>query len=181
MFSIGARYQWAAIAFLLGFIIPIPLWLANRYRPSRWFPFWNMPIILWYMCDLFVGIESQSTMYYTIGFLSQGYFRKRYPKLFVKYNYLLSAALDGGTQVIVFILSFAVFVGSGQARPFPIWATMEGLGIRRMSTIACTTQQMLDQHWRTDCPCVYRKPRRAMSSREGCRCSRPAFTRSTQQ
>ena len=65
-------------------------------------------------------------MYYTIGFLSQGYFRKRYSKLFVKYKDLLSAALDGGTQVIVFILSFAVFGGSGQARPFPIWAGNNG-------------------------------------------------------
>ena len=36
-----------------------------------------------------------------------------------QYNYILSAALDGGTQVIVFILSFAVFGAGGQARPFP--------------------------------------------------------------
>lgn len=35
------------------------------------------------------------------------------------YNYILSAALDGGTQVMVFILTSAVFGGSGKARPFP--------------------------------------------------------------
>ena len=126
MFSIGARYQCVTVAFLLGFIVPIPLWLANRYRPSRLFSYWNMSIILWYMGDLFVGINCQGTISYAIGFLSQGYFRKRYPKLFVKYNYLLSAAFDGGTQVIVFILSFAVFGGSGKARPFPIWAGNNG-------------------------------------------------------
>jgi hypothetical protein len=29
--------------------------------------------------------------------------------------------LDGGTQVIVFILTFAVFGASGDAIPFPQW------------------------------------------------------------
>lgn len=42
--------------------------------------------------------------------------------MFIKYNYITSAALDGGTQVMVFILTFAVFGGSGKTRPFPIWA-----------------------------------------------------------
>ena len=34
----------------------------------------------------------------------------------------MSAALDGGSQVILFILSFAVFGASGNAVPFPFWA-----------------------------------------------------------
>ena len=38
--------------------------------------------------------------------------------MFVKYNYLVSAALDGGTSVIVFILSFAVFGASGKTVNF---------------------------------------------------------------
>jgi len=38
-----------------------------------------------------------------------------------QYNYLLSAALDGGSQVILFILSFAVFGASGNAVAFPNW------------------------------------------------------------
>jgi len=37
-------------------------------------------------------------------------------------NYLVSAALDGGTQVLVFIFTFAVFGGSGKAVNFPVWA-----------------------------------------------------------
>jgi hypothetical protein len=38
-----------------------------------------------------------------------------------QYNYLMSAALDGGSQVILFILSFAVFGASGTAVDFPTW------------------------------------------------------------
>lgn len=71
---------------------------------------------------LFVGINASITMYFVIGFFAQFYLRKYRPRWFNKYNYILSAALDGGTQTIVFILTFAVFGGSGKARPFPIWA-----------------------------------------------------------
>lgn len=38
-----------------------------------------------------------------------------------KYNYLLSAALDGGSQIILFILSFAVFGAGGNSIAFPFW------------------------------------------------------------
>lgn len=45
-----------------------------------------------------------------------------HPRWFRKYNFLLSSALDGGTQVMVFIWSFAVGGASGKATPFPNWA-----------------------------------------------------------
>ena len=56
-----------------------------------------------------------------IGVLSQWWARTRRPRWFKKYNYLTSAALDGGSQVILFILSFAVFGASGNAVEFPNW------------------------------------------------------------
>ena len=56
-----------------------------------------------------------------IGFAAQWWARTRRPGWFKKYNYLLSAALDGGAQVILFILSFAVFGASGNAVDFPYW------------------------------------------------------------
>ena len=126
MFSIGGRYQWVTIAFLLGFAVPFPFWIANKIRPSRFFSYWNLSIILWYMGWLFVGINSSILMYFAAGFIAQGYIRKKYPQLFIRYNYLVSAALDGGAQVMVFILSFAVFGGSGNAVNFPTWAGNNG-------------------------------------------------------
>ena len=44
------------------------------------------------------------------------------PRWFRKYNFLLSAALDGGTQVMVFVYSFAVGGASGTAISMPNWA-----------------------------------------------------------
>ncbi|CAD0048357.1 unnamed protein product, partial [Aureobasidium pullulans] len=122
LFSVGGRYQWVTIAYLLGFIVPVPFWLAYRYTKIRFFKYMNLSMILWYMGWLFVGINASITMYFIIGFFSQWFLRRRYPELFVKYNYIVSAALDGGTQVLVFILTFAVFGGSGKSRPFPTWA-----------------------------------------------------------
>jgi hypothetical protein len=122
IFSVGGKYQWVTIAFLFGFLAPLPLWLANRYFPHPFFRYINTSIILWQMGYLFVGINSAITMFFLLGFFAQGFLRKKRPELFVKYNYITSAALDGGTQVMVFILTFAVFGGSGKARPFPNWA-----------------------------------------------------------
>lgn len=78
---------------------------------------------------LSVGINSSITSYFAIAFVSQVcshpaakfrlsracqyWMRKKYPKWFARYNYIIAAALDGGTQVMVFILSFAV---QGQLR-----------------------------------------------------------------
>lgn len=39
-----------------------------------------------------------------IGFAAQWWARTRRPGWFKKYNYLTSAALDGGSQVILFVL-----------------------------------------------------------------------------
>jgi len=123
MYSIGAQYQWVTIAFLLGFVVPLPFYFAYKYfRPWRVFSYINTSIILWYVGNLFTGINSSFTSFYIVGFISQFYLRKYKPEWFVKYNYLLSAALDGGTQVMVFIFTFAVFGGSGKSHPFPTWA-----------------------------------------------------------
>lgn len=61
-------------------------------------------------------------MFFVIGFASQWYIRRHYPNLFVRYNYLVSAAMDGGTAVMVFILSFAVLGAAGAAVAFREYA-----------------------------------------------------------
>jgi hypothetical protein len=38
---------------------------------------------------------------------------------FIKYNYILSAGMDGGAQVIGFLLTFTVFGAGGKVVPFP--------------------------------------------------------------
>jgi len=122
MFSVGKRYQWVTISYLIGFLVPFPFWIANKFYPHKFFSYINLSIILWYMGWLFVGVNSSIMTYFILGFFAQFYLRKYRPEFFIKYNYLVSAALDGGTQVCVFILTFAVFGGGGTAHNFPQWA-----------------------------------------------------------
>ena len=122
LYSVGKKYQWVTLAFLLGFIAPLPFYFAHRATGWRMFKFINTSIILWFMGNLFVGINAGYATFYVIAFYSQFYLRRYKPLSFIKWNYLVSAALDGGTQVIVFILSFAVFGAGGKDVPFPNWA-----------------------------------------------------------
>ncbi|GAO19883.1 hypothetical protein UVI_02051130 [Ustilaginoidea virens] len=118
LFSVGSKYQWVPLAMLPGFLAPLPWWLAHRKWPNLGLHHVNTPIILFYMCYLNVGINSSLMMFFIVGFTSQWLLRRKYPNVFLRYNYLISAALDGGTSVMVFILSFAVLGASGAAVSF---------------------------------------------------------------
>lgn len=122
MFSFGQRYQWVSGAYFFGFLLPLPFYIMHRIFPKQWiWSYFNLSIIFWFMGYLVVGVNSSVWIYFFIGFVGQWYFRKYRPQQFIKWNYLVSAGMDGGTQVMVFLLSFAVAGASGVARPFPVW------------------------------------------------------------
>jgi hypothetical protein len=106
------------LIFLPSFFVPIPFWLLHKKYANLGLNNVNTTIIILYISWLCVGINSSLMAFFFFGLVSQAYIRKRYPTLFVKYNYLVSAALDGGTSVIVFILSFAVFGAAGKTVNF---------------------------------------------------------------
>lgn len=118
MFSVGGKYQWVTLATLFGFVAPLPFFFLHRRYPKLGLHHVNTAVILYYLCYLNVGINSSLMMFFAVGFASQWYIRRHHPNLFVRYNYLVSAALDGGTSVIVFILSFAVLGAAGVAVAF---------------------------------------------------------------
>jgi len=66
------------------------------------------------------GVTSTITSSIIVGLVSQLWMRKYHPGWYKKYNYILGGALDGGAQVMIFVLSFAVFGASGVGKPFPI-------------------------------------------------------------
>ncbi|KAJ3496103.1 hypothetical protein NLG97_g2909 [Lecanicillium saksenae] len=119
LFSVGRKYQWVPLATFFGFLAPLPSWYAHRRWPQLGLDHINTPVILFYLCYLNLGINSSVMTFFLAGFASQWYVRRRYPNIFVKYNYLVSAALDGGTSVMVFILSFAVLGAARAAVAFP--------------------------------------------------------------
>ena len=67
----------------------------------------------WTLGYLSVGINSSVFTTMLIALFSQYYLRVHRATWFRKYNYLLSAGLDGGTQFMVFVATFAIFGGAG--------------------------------------------------------------------
>lgn len=119
LFSSGTRYQWVTWAFILGFFVPLPLYFLHRRLPHWRLDFLNTAVIAYNVGTLSVGINSSPLMFFISGFASQYYLRKYRPVWFKKYNYILSAGLDGGCQVMVFLLTFAFMGGAGKVVKFP--------------------------------------------------------------
>ncbi|KAH9855640.1 OPT oligopeptide transporter [Lenzites betulinus] len=126
LFAYGKPYYLVAFAIFIGLAFPIPFWLVHKFSPrgsliGRSAEFVITPIVALYVGYLPYSVNGQWWTCLVLGYASQVWARKHRPKWFKKYNYLTSAALDGGSQVILFILSFAVFGASGNAVAFPNW------------------------------------------------------------
>ncbi|KAG2144821.1 OPT oligopeptide transporter protein-domain-containing protein [Suillus cothurnatus] len=121
LFSSGRRYQWVPLSYIIGLVAPLPFWIIHRYWPRLRMDYYYTPIICSLIGWLCVGINSSILSYFAISFFCQWWLRTRYPRWFVKYNYVVGAALDGGTQVMVFILTFAVQGVAGTSHLFPEW------------------------------------------------------------
>ncbi|KAI0028507.1 OPT superfamily oligopeptide transporter [Vararia minispora EC-137] len=112
MFGRGGEYVMIPVALAIGIFLPIPFWLLHKRFPKFGFNYVIMPIITQYSAWLTVGINTSILSAVAMGIISQYFVRRRYPRWFTK---------DGGTQVMVFILSFAVFGAAGTAHNFPTW------------------------------------------------------------
>ncbi|KAF7799543.1 hypothetical protein EIP86_010780 [Pleurotus ostreatoroseus] len=121
MFGPHALYRMVPISLAIGVVLPLPFWVAHKIWPKAGFQNFNTSIIMQYSCYMSVGINTSVNPAMVLGIFSQWWVRTRYPRWFTKYNYIVAAALDGGTQVISFILNFAVFGAAGTAHSFPEW------------------------------------------------------------
>ncbi|KAJ2936025.1 hypothetical protein H1R20_g1069, partial [Candolleomyces eurysporus] len=122
LYAPGGRYAIIPFAILIGLGVPIPFWLIHKKWPNIHADKVVTPILCWTIGYLSVGINSSVFTTFMLAVFSQYYLRKFRPRWFRKYNFLLSAALDGGTQVMVFVFTFAVGGGSGKVVDMPRWA-----------------------------------------------------------
>ncbi|KAJ3983558.1 OPT oligopeptide transporter protein-domain-containing protein [Lentinula detonsa] len=122
MFSPGKTYYMVPVALALGALMPVPQYLLHRRFPTNKFlSNFNTGIVMQYSCFLSVGINTSVNTSSFLGIMSQWWMRTKHPRWFTKYNYIISGALDGGTQVISFILNLAVFGAAGVEVDFPQW------------------------------------------------------------
>ncbi|KAG2212359.1 hypothetical protein INT47_001720 [Mucor saturninus] len=122
MFGPGTDYYIILWAFLIGFILPVPFWYLSRRFPVVGYKYVNTPMILIGMTIVPGSASSWITVSFIIVLISQYYIKRRHTAWFVKYNYLISTALDSGTSLMVFIIAMSLYGGaSGVSYPFPSW------------------------------------------------------------
>lgn len=119
MFNIGRQYSWVVFALPLGLFVPLPFYGLHCLFPKAGWNYLVTPLLCFFLGLLSVGINSSVSIYFTLGFFVQFWVRRRYPEWFIKYNYVLAAAISGGTELMVFLTTFTVHGGSGQAIEFP--------------------------------------------------------------
>ncbi|GAA5928903.1 hypothetical protein JCM1841_001289 [Sporobolomyces salmonicolor] len=122
MYGPGSTYFIIPLAIIIGLAVPLPFFFAHKFFPKYRFDTVVTPIVCWCLGYLSVGINSSIFMTMLLGLFSQFYLRRFRSTWFRKYNYLVSAGLDGGTQFMVFIASFALFGAAGSAQTMPEWA-----------------------------------------------------------
>ncbi|KAE9394953.1 OPT oligopeptide transporter [Gymnopus androsaceus JB14] len=122
LYTPSGRYGIVPMSILIGLVVPVPFWLLHKKFPNAHFDSVITPMITVQIGFLSGGINSSIFMTFLLCIFSQFFLRKYHPRWFRKYNFLLSAALDGGTEVMVFVYSFAVGGAGGRVVDFPNWA-----------------------------------------------------------
>ncbi|KAF5378543.1 hypothetical protein D9615_007071 [Tricholomella constricta] len=106
LYAPGGRYAIVPFSILIGLAVPLPFWLAHRYFPKLGANRVVTPVLCWTLGYLSVGINSSVFTTFCLAVFSQYYLRRYRPGWFRKYNFLLSAALDGGRTANPAVLSF---------------------------------------------------------------------------
>ncbi|GAB4826164.1 oligopeptide transporter 6 [Ancistrocladus abbreviatus] len=101
-----AKINWF---FLVGAILPILVWLLHKAFPKqRWISLINMPVLLGSTAMMPPASAVNFTSWIIVGFLS-GFVIYRYrPKVWERYNYVLSGGLDAGTAFITILVFFSL-------------------------------------------------------------------------
>ncbi|KAI9608858.1 hypothetical protein H4Q26_005047 [Puccinia striiformis f. sp. tritici PST-130] len=113
LYAWGGRYFSVPLALGYGLCLPIPFYLIHKLWPHQHIKDFNIPLVCGFVALSSLGVSAGRTMNILVGLASQLWARRYYPAWFYKYNYVISAALDGGTQIIILLLSLTVQGGVG--------------------------------------------------------------------
>ncbi|EPE02671.1 opt oligopeptide transporter [Ophiostoma piceae UAMH 11346] len=119
MFGVGRIYPWILLALPVDLVLPVPFYLLYRLFPGARFDLVLTPVIAWYLGYLSVGINASVTVYFAPALFVHAYVSRKHAAWFMRYNFVLAAAISGGTELLVFVTTFAVQGGSGTPVPFP--------------------------------------------------------------
>lgn len=118
MFSPGRMYNPLMYGFLVGALAPIPVWLLAKKFPRGKFHLINMPVIFTGTGNIppYTGVSYLAPI--LIGFFTQFVWKRTNFKGWFKFNYILSAALDGASAVSVVFIFFTLQYPNGPNADF---------------------------------------------------------------
>jgi len=125
LYGFNGPYWIIPLSLIIGMVPTTIQWLINKRWPKIGpvkVSAIMLPLIYQYAGYMTSGVNSTVTSSIIVGLVSQLWLRNYHPGWYRKYNYILGGALDGGAQVMIFILSFSVFGAAGVQKPFPKWA-----------------------------------------------------------
>ncbi|KAI0793278.1 OPT oligopeptide transporter [Abortiporus biennis] len=106
MFSPGALYNPLLYFYLIGALIPIPCYLLARKYPRSFWRYINIPLVFAGVTSMPPATGINYSSWIAVGFVFQWFIRRFHFQWWMRYNYILAAALDCG----VVIGAFAVFL-----------------------------------------------------------------------
>jgi OPT family small oligopeptide transporter len=112
-FSDGQLYHPLLWGFLVGAIAPIPFYFLSRRYPQSLFKYVHMPVFFAGVGVMPPSAPINIVAWGAVGAIFQWFIRKRYFRWWMRYNYILSAALDSGVAIGVIVIFFTVLYPKG--------------------------------------------------------------------
>ena len=108
-FGQSSEYGWIYYGFLIGPIAVFTVWCIHRWAPHREIPTYINPVVIFHGATLFPIYTTTNLMTSAIvALFFAGYVYRCHPAWFRKYNYLLGAGLDCGSQLAQTVMVLAI-------------------------------------------------------------------------
>jgi OPT family small oligopeptide transporter len=108
LFGSGAMYNALLWFFLIGALAPIPFYFLARRFPLSFWRYINLPVFFAGLAYIPPASGINYASWAATGFFFNFFLRRYHFRWWMRYNYILSAALDAGVAISVILIFFTV-------------------------------------------------------------------------
>ncbi|CAL5198574.1 unnamed protein product [Lathyrus oleraceus] len=109
LFGPGGLYRNLIWLFLIGAVLPVPVWVFSKIYPDKkWIAMINVPIIFNGFAGMPPATPTNIATWLLTGMFFNFFVFRFHKRWWQKYNYVLSVALDAGTALMAVLIFFAL-------------------------------------------------------------------------
>ncbi|KAI5443141.1 Oligopeptide transporter 3 [Lathyrus oleraceus] len=109
LFGPGGLYRNLVWLFLIGAVLPVPVWVFSKIYPDKkWIAMINVPIIFNGFAGMPPATPTNIATWLLTGMFFNFFVFRFHKRWWQKYNYVLSVALDAGTTLMAVLIFFAL-------------------------------------------------------------------------